>query len=240
MMTKLERVPLGAWVWKKIRASPTALVGECEVWRGLRRRGTHNAGSSSTYQAGCRGRFFWRFDRWRGRIVPLPKSHGILQAEAALHLPRRHTTRGPSTGHTRRKRQKQRGEWRGKKTQGSMHMEKREDETTLRRKCKNKEFRSRTKMNKKQMARWEKWQTLSVRNTGRLGRTEGLDPLINSWNPLKASKQDFKVSNDFTKLKKNVTSQDLLSNSYTVASLKYCKVIFISLLHVLKIKTDAE
>lgn len=57
--------------------------------------GTHNAGSTSTYQAGCGGRFFRRFERWRGRIVPLPKRHGILQTGAALHLPRRTRWRTP-------------------------------------------------------------------------------------------------------------------------------------------------
>lgn len=44
----------------------------------------------------------------------------------------------------------------------------------------------------------------------------------------------------FHKAKKNVMLQDLVSNTYRVASLKHCKVIFIGLLHVLKIQTDAE
>lgn len=71
-------------------------------WRGLW-EGVHNTGSSSTYQAGCRGRFFRRFDRRRGRIVPLPKCHGVLQDQTALHLLRRRrksgTTRPPADRH---------------------------------------------------------------------------------------------------------------------------------------------
>lgn len=67
--------------------------------------GVHNTGSSSTYQAGRRGRFFRRFDRWRGLIVPLPKCHGVLQDQTALHLLRRRrrkkrgATRPPTDRH---------------------------------------------------------------------------------------------------------------------------------------------
>lgn len=58
----------------------------------------HNTGSSPTYQARCRGRFFWQFDRWRGCIVPLPKCHGVLQDQTALHVLRKKRSTTLSNG----------------------------------------------------------------------------------------------------------------------------------------------
>jgi len=69
-----------------------AVRGSGTGWRGLKQK-VHNTGSSSTYQAGRRGRFFRRFDRRRGRFVPLPKRHGVLQDQTALHLLRRRRRR---------------------------------------------------------------------------------------------------------------------------------------------------
>lgn len=58
--------------------------GDHRTGWGRGRKGS--AIGSSTYQAGCRGRFFRWFVKWGGRIVPLPKRHGVLQDRAALNL----------------------------------------------------------------------------------------------------------------------------------------------------------
>lgn len=124
-------------------------------WSRGRGWGTHNAGSSSTYQTGCRGRFFRRFDRRRGSIVPLPKSHGILQTEAALHLPRCWTqpeARAEDTwaGKDRNKKE----EWREKHRRQHAN-EKKSGWNDIKKKMQKQQILLMKKKKKQNMAGWE-------------------------------------------------------------------------------------